>query len=57
VSKSLLRTVLGPYLLTPKGTGFVFLVKDWMALSRQLADYQEQWRARASTTTAQRGRL
>ena len=56
VSKSLLRTMLGPYLLTPKGTGFVFLVKDWMALSRQLADYQEQWRARESTTAAQRGR-
>ncbi len=56
VSKSLLRTMLGPYLLTPKGTGFVFLVKDWMALSRQLADYQEQWRARTSTTAAQRGR-
>jgi len=56
VSKSLLQTMLGPYLLTPKGTGFVFLVKDWMALSRQLADYQEQWRARTSTTAAQRGR-
>jgi len=56
VSKSLLRTMLGPYLLTPKGTGFVFLVKDWMALSRQLADYQEQWRTRTSTTAAQRSR-
>jgi hypothetical protein len=56
VSKSLLRTVLGPYLLTPKGTGFVFLVKDWMALSRQLADYQEQWRTRTSATAAQRSR-
>jgi hypothetical protein len=55
VSKSLLRTVLGPYLLTPKGTGFVFLVKDWMTLSRQLSDYQEQWRTRTSTTAAQRG--
>ena len=54
VSKSLLRTVLGPYLLTPKGTGFVFLVKDWMALSRQLADYQEQWRTRTSVSAAQR---
>jgi len=56
VSKSLLRTMLGPYLLTPKGTGFVFLVKDWMALSRQLADYQEQWRTRTSATAAQRSR-
>ncbi len=57
MSKSLLRTMLGPYLLTPKGTGFVFLVKDWMTLSRQLADYQEQWRTRTSTTAAQRDRL
>ncbi len=48
MSKSFLRTMLGPYLLTPKGTGFVFLVQDWMGLSRQLSDYQEQWRARTS---------
>lgn len=48
--KSWLKTLMGPYLLTPKGTGFVFLVKDWMGLNRQIADYLEQWRARASKT-------
>ena len=56
-SKSFLRTMLGPYLLMPKGAGFVFLVEDWMGLSRQLSDYQEQWRARTSKSVppAQRG--
>jgi hypothetical protein len=56
-SKPFLRTMLGPFLLTPKGTGFVFLVQDWMGLSRQLSDYQEQWRARTSKSVppAQRG--
>lgn len=57
MSKSFLRTMIGPYLLTPSGTGFVFLVQDWMGLSRQLSDYQEQWRARTSKSVppAQRG--
>ena len=57
MSKSFLRMMMGPTLLTPKGTGFVFLVQDWMGLSRQLSDYQEQWRARTSTSVppAQRG--
>jgi len=57
VSRSSLQTMLGPYLLTPQGTGFVFLVQDWMGLSRQLSDYQEQWRARTSPSVppAQRG--
>ncbi len=48
MSKRMLRLMTGPFLLTPRGAGFVFLVKDWMALNRQLAVYQEQWRARAS---------
>jgi hypothetical protein len=57
MSKSWLRTLMGPLLLTPRGTGFVLLVKDWMGLNRQIADYQEQWRARTSTSVApaQRG--
>ena len=57
LSKKWLRMVTGPYLLTPQGTGFVFLVQDWMGLSRQLSDYQEQWRARTSKSAppAQRG--
>ena len=48
ISKKLLRLIMGPYLLTPRGTGFVLLVKDWMALNRQIAVYQEQWRERTS---------
>lgn len=57
MSKRWLRTIMGPLLLTPNGTGFVLLVKDWMGLNRQLADYQEQWRARTSKSVApaQRG--
>ena len=58
MSKKWLRMFVGPYLLTPKGAGFVFLVKDWMGLNRQIAEYQEQWRARASKQNlppAQRG--
>ena len=57
MSKSFLRTMMGPYLLTPQGTGFVFLVQDWMGLSRQLSDYQERWRERTSKSVppAQRG--
>lgn len=47
MSKRVLRLLMGPFLLTPRGAGFVFLVKDWMSLNRQLAMYQEQWRARA----------
>jgi hypothetical protein len=54
MSKKFLRTMLGPFLLTPKGTGFVFLVQDWMTLSRQLSTYQEQWQQRVSAARAQR---
>lgn len=46
MSRQLLRLVMGPFLLTPRGAGFVFLVKDWMGLNQQLAMYQEQWRER-----------
>jgi hypothetical protein len=48
MSKQWLRTIMGPFLLTPSGTGFVFLVKDWMGLNRQLAESLDQWRARTS---------
>lgn len=47
VSRQLLRLIM-PYLLTPSGAGFVLLVKDWMALNRQIAVYQERWRERTS---------
>lgn len=55
MSKSILRFLTGPFLLTPRGTGFVFLVKDWMGLNRQLADGLDQWRRRTSAPSAQRG--
>jgi len=43
VSKKWLRLWFSPYLLPPHVTGFVFLVEDWMALSRQLEDYRANW--------------
>jgi hypothetical protein len=57
MSRAWLQQLMGPFLLTPKGTGFVFLVKDWMGLNRQITDYLEQWRARTSKSVppAQRG--
>jgi len=55
LSKKWLRMLMGPYLLTPRGTGFVFLVQDWMGLNRQIADYQHKWRASKRIPSAQRG--
>jgi hypothetical protein len=57
MSKAWLRQLMGPFLLMPRGTGFVFMVKDWMGLNRQIADYLEQWRARTSksVSASQRG--
>lgn len=46
VSKAWLRLWFSPFLLTPNITGFVFIVKDWMALSRQLDDFRTQYEAR-----------
>jgi len=34
------------YLLTPNSNGFVFLVDDWMTLSRQLDDARANWEMR-----------
>jgi len=42
-SKTWLRLWFSPYLLAPDVTGFVFLVEDWMALSRQLSQFQTDW--------------
>ena len=42
-SRAWLRLWLSPYLLTPNDSGFVFLVEDWMALSRQLDEYRNAW--------------
>lgn len=46
VSKRWLRLWFNPYIMTPDTPGFVFLVEDWMALSRQMEDFRSTWRAR-----------
>jgi hypothetical protein len=43
VAEAWLRLWFSPYLLAPDTTGFVFLVEDWMALSRQLDDFRTEW--------------
>jgi len=42
-SKAWLCLWFSPYLLVPDTAGFVFLVEDWMALSRQLDEYRNVW--------------
>jgi len=39
-SKAWLRLWFSPYLLSPDVPGFVFVVEDWMALSRQLDEFR-----------------
>jgi hypothetical protein len=46
VSRAWLRLWFSPYLLDPKDNGFVFLVEDWMALSRQVDEYRIAWETR-----------
>ncbi len=46
VAKFWLRLWLSPYVLLPDSPGFVFLVEDWMALSRQVDDYRTAWEKR-----------
>jgi hypothetical protein len=53
MARAWLRLWFSPYLLAPDFTGFVFLVKDWMALSRQLDDFRSDWEMRR---TAERRR-
>jgi hypothetical protein len=43
VKKVWLRLWFSPYLLSPNVPGFVFLVEDWMGLSRQLGDFSTAW--------------
>ncbi len=43
MSKAWLRLWLNPYLLRPDSPGFVFLVEDWMALSRQVDEFRNTW--------------
>jgi hypothetical protein len=49
VRRAWLRLWFSAYLLTPDAPdGFVFLVDDWMALSRQVDDFRTAWGARRS---------
>ncbi len=60
VSEKWLRLWLSPYLLYPQGPGLVFLVEDWMGLSRQIEDARAAWavrRARKQQGQAQTGRF
>jgi hypothetical protein len=52
-SKTWLRLWLSPYLLAPNTTGFVLLVEDWMALSRQLDTFRHDWENRRASRRAQ----
>lgn len=45
-SKAWLRLWFSPYLLAPDVAGFVFLVEDWMTLSRQLDEFRTAWMMR-----------
>ena len=44
-----LKLWFNEYMFMPGTPGFLFIVRDWMSLSRQIEDYREQWRARHST--------
>jgi hypothetical protein len=46
VGKAWLRLWFSTYLLSPDVPGFVFLVEDWMGLSRQIDDFRSAWEAR-----------
>jgi len=46
MSKTWLRLWFSPYILNPDGPGFVFLVEDWMTLSRQLDESRTSWAMR-----------
>ncbi len=43
ISKRWLRLWFSSYTLTPDTPGFVFLVEDWMGLSRQIEDFRTTW--------------
>jgi len=46
MSRAWLRLWFSPYLLVPGAPGFVFLVEDWMALSRQMDEFRTTWEMR-----------
>ncbi|MDY7080134.1 MAG: hypothetical protein SXV54_24905 [Chloroflexota bacterium] len=54
VSKTWLRLWFSPYLLSPSAPGFVFLVEDWMGLSRQMDDFRTAWDTRRAKKRQER---
>ncbi len=54
MSRAWLRLWFSPYLLCPDIDGFVFLVEDWMALSRQLDEFRINWDMRRAERRKQR---
>lgn len=46
VKKEWLRLWFNRYMFSPETTGFVFLVDDWMTLSRELQDFRSNWELR-----------
>jgi hypothetical protein len=53
VNEKWLRLWFNPYLLAPDVAGFVLLVDDWMALSRQLDDFRSNWELRRAARRKQ----
>lgn len=54
VRKAWLRLWFSAYLLSPDTPGFVFLVEDWMGLSRQIDDFRTAWEARRAKKRQER---
>ena len=54
VRKAWLRLWFSAYLLSPDTPGFVFLVEDWMGISRQIDDFRTAWEARRAKKRQER---
>lgn len=44
-----LKLWLTDYMFAPDAPGFLFMVRDWMALSQQIEDYRSAWRERRAS--------
>ncbi|MBN1811002.1 MAG: hypothetical protein JXA14_04120 [Anaerolineae bacterium] len=53
IKKEWLRLWFSSYMFSPEATGFVFLVDDWMTLSRQLDDFRNNWELRRAARRKQ----
>ncbi len=56
IRKEWLRLWFNRYMFSPEVTGFVFLVDDWMTLSRQLHDFRNDWELRRAARRKQSAR-